>query len=112
MFRPDTKRTKIEMFGDSKFLVFLGSVRPVDGKPISISILESCLVAPDVSVKKEPVKKFAIVILTDEIKIRHFEYEDDFKTARQTLATKGTKFIPLKYHNGVNNWLAPEVSEW
>ena len=57
------------------------------------------------------MKLFALVILTHKIKVLEFEHKDDFVTARQTLATKGTRFIPLKFHVGAQTWLQPEVCE-
>lgn len=55
--------------------------------------------------------KFALIILTDEIKVRQFEFKDDFDTARQTIVIKGIKCIPLKWHEGAGVWMQPEVCE-
>ena len=56
-------------------------------------------------------KKFALIILTDEIKVKQFCFEDDFVMARQTTVTNGTKCIPLKWHEGAQVWMQPEVCE-
>ena len=57
------------------------------------------------------MKKFALVVLTNELRIKEFEFKDDFDTARQTLVTKGVKCIPLKLHTGTGTWIQPEVHE-
>ena len=57
------------------------------------------------------MQRFALIILTDEIKIKTFEHKDDFITARQTLVAKKTKFVPLKWHDGAGIWTQPEVCE-
>lgn len=55
--------------------------------------------------------RFALIVLTDRIKVRQFEYKDDFDTARQALVTADVKMIPLKWHEGAKVWMQPEVSE-
>jgi len=57
------------------------------------------------------MKRFALIILTDVIKIREFEHKDDWITARQALATAGKSFIPLKWHEGAGRWVQQEVVE-
>jgi hypothetical protein len=57
------------------------------------------------------MKKFALVVLTNSIKVKEFEFKDDFDTARQSLITRGIKVIPLKWHSGANIWTQPETSE-
>ncbi len=55
------------------------------------------------------MKQYALIILTDHITVREFEYKDDFDLARQTLVGKDIKFIPLKWHSGADIWMQPEV---
>ena len=55
--------------------------------------------------------KFALIILTDAIKVKQFEFKDDFDTSRQTVITNGIKCIPLKWHEGAGIWMQPEVHE-
>lgn len=57
------------------------------------------------------MKRFALVVLTDQIKVRQFEHKDDFDTARQTLVTSNAAFIPLKWHSGTEMWTQPEMLE-
>jgi hypothetical protein len=58
------------------------------------------------------MKRFALIVLTDTIKVREFEYKEDWVTARQTLATNGIKFISLKYYEGARLWIMLEQVEW
>lgn len=55
------------------------------------------------------MNKFALVILTKDIKVKKFEHKDDFDTARQTLITKEVHYVPLKWHAGVGIWVKPET---
>ena len=57
------------------------------------------------------MKRFALVVLTDQIKVRQFEHKDDFDLSRQALVAKGIRMIPLKWHEGAGVWLQPEVQE-
>jgi len=57
------------------------------------------------------MNRFALVVLTDLIKVSRFEHRDDFDTAQQTLVTKGIKMIPLKWYEGAQVWQQPEVCE-
>ena len=57
------------------------------------------------------MNKYALIILSDTIKVKQFEHEDDFVTARQSLSTAEKRFIPLKWHDGIKGWVAPEVCE-
>jgi hypothetical protein len=57
------------------------------------------------------MKKYALIILTDKITVREFEFKDDFDTARQTVVSAGKKCIPLKWHHSAKIWLQPEVCE-
>jgi len=61
--------------------------------------------------RREGMNRFALVVLTDTIKVREFEHAEDWVTARQTLATKEIKFISLKFHEGVGMWVMPEQVE-
>ncbi len=54
---------------------------------------------------------FALVVLTDQIKVRQFEHKDDFDMARQTLVASEIKFIPLKWVKGTEVWIQPEMLE-
>ena len=57
------------------------------------------------------MKRFALIVLTDKIKVRLFEFRDDFDTARQALVMSGVWFIPLKWHAGTELWIQPKVIE-
>ena len=57
------------------------------------------------------MKRFALIVLTDKIKVRQFEFRDDFDTARQTLVASGVQVIPLKWHHGTKTWTQPKVLE-
>lgn len=57
------------------------------------------------------MKRFALIVLTDQIKVRQFEHKDDFDTARQILVTSGTRIIPLKWHSGTETWTQPKMLE-
>ena len=58
------------------------------------------------------MKRFALVILTDTIRVKEFESKEDWDTARQTVVTAGKKCIPLKLHIGTGLWIQPESVEW
>lgn len=55
--------------------------------------------------------RFALVILTETIKIKQFIYKDDFDLARQALVSRGVKFIPLKFYAGTGLWIQQEMVE-
>ncbi len=55
------------------------------------------------------MKKYALIILTEKITVREFEFKDDFDTAIKTIITAGKKCIPLKWHHSAGVWLKPVV---
>ena len=56
--------------------------------------------------------RFALIILTDKITIRKFEFKDDWDMARQAVITAGKTCIPLKWHFGVNKWVPLKTLEF
>jgi len=57
------------------------------------------------------MKRFALIILTETIKVREFDYKDDWDTARQAIISAEKKCIPLKWHEGACQWVQPQVVE-
>ena len=61
------------------------------------------------SEEKKP-KQFVIIIMAT-LKVRGFDYKDDWETAMQALRKKDKPFIMLKYHHGAETYTIPEVLE-
>jgi len=55
------------------------------------------------------MKKFAIIMLRDA-KVRAFDYKDEWEAAIQTFVNRNVPFIPLKWHQGAEQYIQPEMS--
>lgn len=52
--------------------------------------------------------KYALVVMTDTIKIKRFAFKDEVETARQALLKQGAELIQLKWHNRAKKWVKQE----
>ena len=58
------------------------------------------------------MKRFALIILGEEIKIRRFRFQQDWDEARQELLVKSVHCIPLIFEAALRVWMVPDSFNW
>lgn len=58
------------------------------------------------------MKRFALIILGEEIKIRRFRFQQDWDEVRQQLLGESVHCIPLIFEAALGVWMVPNSLNW
>lgn len=58
------------------------------------------------------MKRFALIILGEDVKIKRFQFQQDWDMARQELLGKGVHCIPLIFEAAPHVWMVPNSLNW
>lgn len=56
-----------------------------------------------------PPAPYALIILTDNLRVAKFQTKDEWLIAAQNLRAQNSPFIPLKYHGSVQAYSQQEI---